>query len=229
MSKNRYLFLLLVLTVTGVLLLWRQHVQIVHAKEALALRQIAAHSAQGTSRHRDLQPSPSSELLKLRNEVTMLNAELKAVIARPIHNAVQAEEEWDEVHSGQALSEKPGFVAVKELLPVGNSTPAEAFQSFHFALRNQQSEPLTPTKMKEIWDVPDDFDDPKVRYSISMGQGIGGETGYLISTERVISSNEVRLSVDFETKDGGSFRQNPVLVYRDGRWRMKPESVTVAN
>jgi hypothetical protein len=229
MSKKRYLFLLLVLTGTGVLLLWRQHAQIIHAKEALAFRQIEAPSPQGISQHREPQPSPSSELLKLRNEVTLLNAELRAEIARPIHNAVQSEEEWDEVHSGQALSQKPGFVAVKELLPVGDSTPAQAFQSFHYALRNQGSEPLTPTKMKEIWDVPDDFDAPEARYSISMGQGIGGETGYVIAGEQVLSSNQVRLTVDFETKDGGSFRQNPVLVYRDGRWRMKPESVTVTN
>jgi hypothetical protein len=43
------------------------------------------------------------------------------------------------------------------------------------------------------------------------------------------ATEKEKVTVDFETKDGGSFRQNPVLVYRDGRWRMKPESVTVAN
>jgi hypothetical protein len=54
-------------------------------------------------------------------------------------------------------------------------------------MRNQAKEPLNPTWMKQLWDVPDDFDEPGAGYSIDIGEGMGGEDGYRVvnlTTER---------------------------------------------
>lgn len=171
---------------------------------------------------------PSSELLKLRSEVTMLNQELRRASPQSLPPKSRAESDWAEIHSGRRVSQQAGFIANSQLAHAGNATPAQAFQTLQFAMRNQENEPLTPAKMKEIWDVPDDFDDPNARYSISLGRGIGGETGYRIVREDVLSANEVRLVLEFETRDGGSFRQEQIVARRDGKWRVKPEGITRA-
>lgn len=82
--------------------------------------------------------------------------------------------------------------------------------------------------MKEIWDVPDDFDDPNAKYSINLGSGMGSEFGYRIVTQESISTNAICLVVEYEKPDGSSFRREQVLVQTNGRWRVKPAGVTLA-
>ena len=93
-------------------------------------------------------------------------------------------------------------------------------------MRNQAKEPLDNTRMKDLWDVPDDFDNPGAKYSIDIGEGIGGEVGYRIVSQQTMAANEVRLTLDYENVDGSSFRREKVLIEDRGRWRVRPVSVT---
>ena len=231
MRRGVFIWFLVGLGAIGLLVLKWQRAQLQEGRFAFSRAREAASQASRANPPRP-QPSPSLEVLRLRNEVTMLNKELKEVLAAATHVdhvlPVRSRTDWEEIHSGSRLSEQPGFVSLANLAPAGNATPAGAFQTFQFVMRNQNKEPLTPTRMKEIWDVPDDFDDPNARYSINMGHGIGGETGYKIVREEFRSTNDVVVTVDFETVDGGTSRQEKVLAYRDGKWRVKPESITSA-
>ena len=227
MRRGLFVGLLVGLVAIGLLALKWQRIRL--QEERLALSTARKEPSEALIAPPRSRPSPSLELLRLRNEITMLNQELRAATNR-VDRVLpdRARTDWEEIHSGPRLSEQPGFVSLTNLAPAGNATPAAAFQTFEFVMRNQHKEPLTPTRMKEIWDLLDDFDDPNARYSINIGQGIGGETGYRIVREESRSTNEVVVTVDFETLDGGTIQQEKVFAYRDGKWRLKPASVTSA-
>jgi hypothetical protein len=197
-------------------------------------RSLAGSHAVPASENHDNQmiapaPRPSPELLKLRAEITTLRRELKeAAPERRISRSSQTQE-WAQIHSGPKPSEQPGYHSIDELKEAGHATPEAAFQSFLYVLRNQHKEKLTATKMKEIFDVPEDFDDPNAKYSINLGDGIGQEIGYRIVDQQFVASNAMTLTIDFEDRDGGSFRQDRTLIQRDGRWRINPARVSREN
>lgn len=226
MKPGRFCLVLLLIGGAGVSVLLWTRARIEQGKQALA-RAEQPPSGRPPDNAPKPKPSPPAELLRLRNEVTLLRKELQQFQRQALPLAPQkSASDWEAIHSGPAPSAQPGFVAVASLTPAGQATPAQAFQTFQFLLRNQQHEPLTPTKMKEMFEVPDDFDDPAARYSINLGQGFGSEIGYRIAREQFLSSNEVCVTVDFETADGGLDRQDRVLVFRHGKWRVKPASVS---
>jgi len=164
------------------------------------------------------------ELLKLRAEVTRLRQELDASTPRA-QAIAHAADEWAHVWAGVRPSQQPGFTYFTQVAPAGFGTPEAAFASFQHAMRHQDTEPIVPSRMKDLWDVPDDFDDPNARYSIDIGAGIGGELGYRVVHQERVDSNQVRLVTEMENPDGSSFRQERILVQRDGRWRLKPEAL----
>jgi hypothetical protein len=76
----------------------------------------------------------------------------------------------------------------------------------------------------EFWDLPEDFDQPP-GYNLNLGEGFYSGIGYrIVETER-LSSNTVRVTIDYEKQDGSSYRRDKVLVQTNGRWRLKPASV----
>jgi len=164
--------------------------------------------------------SPPVELLRLRNEVGTLRQKLETPLPREFSKS-QAETDWAFVHGGNKPSQQPGYRSFQAAANVGFDTPEAAFQSFHFAMRNQSQEPLNQSRMKQLYDVPDDFDQPGVNYSIDLGQGIGGEIGYRIVEQKQVSPKDVRLSVDYETRGGGSFRRETILIEKNGQWRIR--------
>ncbi|MBL9139654.1 MAG: hypothetical protein JNK85_27540 [Verrucomicrobiales bacterium] len=167
------------------------------------------------------EPRPSIELLRLRAEVTQLRAELDRDPARAETHARGASE-WAQVFDGVRPSRMPDFVSFSNLVARGNSDPISAFATFQYRLRNQGNEPMTPSRMKEIYDVPDDFDDPDARYSVHLGRGMGREVGYRVVEQRTLATGEVALVLDLEDPDGGSHRVEQVLVRRGEEWRVKP-------
>ena len=228
MKRRFFLLLATTMVLAGVWSLQRQRTMIAEARTALGARGAVAATTLDKPQRKGApqrEERPASELLRLRNEVTLLRRDLESPEPRP---ALQKEsaEDWASVHSGPKPSSQPGFGYFTKMTNVGFSTPQTAFQSFNFAMRNQQNEPLNNTRMKELWDVPDDFDDPDARYSIHMGEGMGGEIGYRIVSQDRIAPNQMRLTVDYERPDGSSFRREKVLVENKGRWRMKLVSVT---
>lgn len=174
--------------------------------------------------------SPPAELLKLRAEVTQLRQELATPppVQHPLETRLLADE-WAYAHNGPPLSSQPGFHFFSELGRPGFDTPEAAFESFMLALLHPEKKRLTETEMKEIWDLPDDYDDPRAKYSIGLGEGIGREHGYLIRDQQALDTNAVKLTIDFETPDGTVYRRERVLIQRNGRWRVKPESLQRAN
>lgn len=226
MSKRLFLILLFVVALAEVLILLQQRNRINRLRQESETRVDQSHPRKLPEKSSRPQKPPSHELLRLRNEVTMLRQEINKQPQRPPPTATGLADEWAEVHSGTKASHQPDFFVMNDLQAIGNATPRQAYQTFQYAMRHQQQEPLTPAKMKEIWDVPDDFDDPDARYSINMGQGMGGEIGYRVVKEEFVSTNEIKLTLDFEHSDGSSFRQERLLVQRNGKWRVKPESVT---
>jgi hypothetical protein len=223
MQRPIFLALIVAIVLLGSFMLTRQHRLILQA----AGKKFAATPIQTADvKPPQRQTGPSPELLKLRAEVTSLRCELDQAAPARIAPPSQIADEWAEIHSGVRPSQQPGFLATTELTNAGYATPDAAFQSFLYVLRNQHKEPLTLPKMKEIFDVPDDFDDPNVRYSIHMGEGIGRETGYRIVQQQFLAGNEIKLTIDFEDREGGSFRGDRILVQRNDRWRVKPAGVT---
>jgi hypothetical protein len=232
MKRSSFILIILVIVGAGIWALRRQRIALeevrgahrTRTKPAAAADAILAQSA-GTVSER-----PSAELLRLRNEVTLLRQELEASVQpswQPLSSSESAAD-WALVHSGPKPSENPGFLHFTNLVKNGFATPEAAFQSFNHAMRNQHLERLDNTRMKELWNVPDDFDDPNAKYSINMGEGMGGEIGYRIAGQESITPNQVRLTIDFERKDGSSFRREKILVEKDGRWRMEPAGLARA-
>jgi len=226
MRKRLFLILLFVVALAEVLILLQQRNRINRLRQRSETRADQSHPRKLPEKSSPPQKPPSLELLRLRNEVTMLRQEVNKLPQRLPLTATGLADEWAEVHSETKASDEPDFVVMNKLQAVGNATPRQAYQTFQYAMRNQQQEPLTPAKMKELWAVPDDFDDPNARYSISMGQGMGGEIGYRVVKEEFLLTKEVKLTLDFENSDGSSFRQQRLLVQRNGKWRVKPESVS---
>ena len=114
----------------------------------------------------------------------------------------------------------PDFQSFTNLSHSGNASPEAAFKTLEFRMHRQTFEPLTIPIEKEIWDLPSDFGDPNVRYSINLGQGGGSETGYRISQVESLATNQARLTIDYETLRGGSRRQRYTMLQRDGSWRL---------
>lgn len=164
---------------------------------------------------------PSVELLQLRAEVSRLRAEWDSLTPQA-HAARREADEWNRVWDGPRPSDRPGFRRFSDLAPEGWATPEAAYGSFQHAFRNQSTEPLTPTRMKEIFDLPSDFDDPKSRYSIDMGAGMQG-VGYRIARSELVEPGQVKLTLEIENADGTSFREERTLIESNGRWRVKPE------
>lgn len=165
-------------------------------------------------------PRPSLVLLSLRAEVSGLRAELDGL--NPLAQAARREEEdWNQVWDGPKPSELPGFNSFAELSPQGSATPEAAYQSFQYTFRNQPAEALTPTRMKEIFDLPDDFDAPDARYSIDLGAGMHGDSGYRVVQSKLIGPGRVVLTIEIENRNGTSFREERTLIESMGRWRVQ--------
>lgn len=229
MTTRKFTIVLLMIAAAGGLILFLQDRAISHTRNvafvADAPENPVTHESNNTS-------IPSPALLQLRNEVAMLTKQIQenSPLSRsPQSLAGRWTSEWEEIHSGPMSSNQPGFVSFKNLSNPGHATPAQAFESFQFALRNQSKEPLSETKMKEIWDLPDDYDDPKAKYSINIGRGISSETGYRVVREETISTNEIKLILDYSTADGASLRDERIVVFRNGKWRLKPAGLSRAN
>jgi hypothetical protein len=231
MSWRLCFALLVIILGAGTWIFRHQRVALTEASAVLAARENNHVSSRRESV--DQQPSqpsadqPSADLLRLRAEVTTLQRELDTPTPRQISKQ-QAADDWALVHSGPKPSQQPGFIAFASVTNIGFANPEAAFESFNYAMRNQAKEPLNNTRTKDLWDVPDDFDDPSAKYSIDIGEGIGGEVGYRIVSRQTMAANEVRLVLDYENPDGSSFRREKVLVQDRGRWRVRPVSVTRA-
>ncbi|MFO1497242.1 MAG: hypothetical protein U1G07_02400 [Verrucomicrobiota bacterium] len=171
--------------------------------------------------------APSSELLRLRGEVGVLRRELALTGATDSDDDTQRTNDWLAVYSGFKPSELPGFRYYRQLTDVGFATPEAALQSFQYAAGHQQEEPPTNTRMKDFWDVPDDFDQ-EPGYNIHLGEGFYGGIGYRVAGQEFLATNVVRLTIDYEKEDGSSYRRDKILVQTNGRWRMKPQAVTRA-
>lgn len=224
---NRFCFrlLLLAIGVLGTWLLRCQDALLIRTREE-SLRRSAiptATSRSGPDNAVARRPAshPSIELLKLRAEVTRLRDELESDQAS-IRQVRRAADDWALVFGGTRPSGQPDFVHFSNIVAAGHATPAAAFAAFQYAFRHQTETPLTETRMKELFDVPDDYDDPAARYSIDLGPGFGGEFGYRIVRQERIDAERVRLVLEMENPDGSSFRQERVFVERDGRWRLQP-------
>ena len=223
-------FLLLVLVcAAGLWMFCSQRQALAAARTARSERNGAAPSPKraGDSRPSADQPSPSSELLRLRGEVGVLRRQLAETdpqeqIRRQYTN------DWNQVYAGPRPSEHPDFFSYKNLADVGSATPDQALQTFYHTMMNQRAAPLTDSRMMELWDVPDDYDQPP-GYNIHIGEGFYGGSGFRIVERQPLSSNSLRVTLDYEKEDGSSYRRDKILVQRNGRWRMKPESVTRAN
>jgi hypothetical protein len=234
MSTRAFAITLLLVSFAAGWVLFRQRKAIVLVENALITQQKGT-TPSATNIHSPANanppsgPRPSSELLKLRGEVTLLRQELEAVQSAPsgtpVLNPEVVRDEWSFVYSGPKPSEFPDYFQLSELKDIGFATPRAAFQSFQHAFRTTKRN-LTPTEMKELWDVADDYDDPDAGYNIHLGDGIGREVGARIVSEEYLSSNVVRLTVDFERPDGSSFRREHTLVERQGRWRMQPAGLS---
>jgi len=163
---------------------------------------------------------PSLELLQLRAEVSRLRAELDALNPQA-QAATREADEWNQVWDGPKPSQSPGFRSFSDMTLKGWASPEAAYESFQYAFRNQPVEALTPTRMKEIFDLPDDFDDPKARYSIDLGAGMQGNLGYRIVETKMLEPGRVELAIEIENRNGTSFRETRTFIQSDGRWRMK--------
>lgn len=230
MKRPTFLILVATIIFLGAWTFRRQQSLLAEARSNLNARAALAAPTQQSEDRPTNAPSlpperPSPELLRLRNEVTLLHRDLEKP-PPPLLSQERQAEDWALVHSGVKPSEQPGFRHFANLTNVGYATPEAAFQSFNSAMRNQHKEPMNNTRMKELWDVPDDFDDPDARYSIDLGEGMGPEFGYRLVGQELIATNQVRLTIDFEKPDGNSFRRQKVLIEKNGRWRMKPARVT---
>lgn len=229
MPRTVFRLLLLVILISGAWIARNQRAAIRSTRAALQSNatltpEFSVPSPASTLAPPPAPPSPSLELLRRRAEVTRLRQELDTRSPRA-QAITRAAEEWTHVWEGIRPSQQPGFVFFTNLAPAGFSTPEAAFASFQYVMRNQTLEPLTPTNMKEIFDVPDDFDDPNARYSIHLGEGISGEIGYRVFNQEFIDPTQVRLIIEMENPDGSHGRQARILVLRDGRWRMKPQGI----
>lgn len=231
--KHRLLALWLLLVVVSALSIY--HVQeraLEQTRRALTdLRPAATEPGSGASDAGSNLDSPraaaSLEVLRLRGQVGVLRRAL-AEAGGIAQDRRQFRHDWETIYSGARPSDQPGFVTLSNLVPAGFATPENALQSFHYIMGRQQIEPLNDTRMKEIWDVPDDYDQPP-GYNIDLGEGFYGGIGYRIVRSEFLSSNTARLTIDYEKEDGSSYRRDKIFVATNGHWRMKPAAVTRAH
>jgi hypothetical protein len=167
---------------------------------------------------------PSLELLRLRGEVAILRRELENRRAPDLASNARSND-LQLIYSDPRPSEHLDFVDYSNIAPAGFATPEAAFQSFNQMMMAKQ--PLTNTQMKDYWNVPDDYDQPP-GYNIHLGEGFYGGKGYRVVSRRLLGTNTVELTVDFEKNDGTSFRRDRLLVEHNGHWRLQPVSVTRA-
>ncbi|MBL9126500.1 MAG: hypothetical protein JNL97_02580, partial [Verrucomicrobiales bacterium] len=139
--------------------------------------------------------------------------------------ATRANDEWNGVWDGPKASQQSGFRRFADLAPEGWASPEAAYGSFQHAMRHQTTDSLTPARMKEVFDLPDDFDDPKVRYSLHLGAGMQGNLGYRVVRSEPLEPGKVKLVVEIENTSGSSFREERILVRSGDRWRVRPERV----
>lgn len=223
--KLQFFIPLLVAWMVAAIAVWlRQHTEIealtCASKERPASRAVAA-DPRGNGRTASPGASPSRELLKLRGEVALLRGERqKKSVAMHLEKRAR---DWKELYQGAKPSELEGYVSFSKAANVGFSTPTLALESFYFVMGNQEREPLTRTKSKEIFDVPDDFDDAE-GYNINMGEGVSG-VGFRVVESEDLGGGQVRLTVDFENPDGSWSRRERLMVLNRGRWRLKPARV----
>lgn len=170
------------------------------------------------------EPSPSLEVLRWRAEVSRLRAELDALTPEA-RAATRESDEWSEVWEGAKPSHQYGFRRFADLIPEGWASPEAAYGSFQHAMRHQTTESLTPARMKEIFDLPDDFDDPRARYSLHLGAGMQGNLGYRVVRSEPLEPGKVKLILEIENTSGSSFREERILVRSGERWRVRPERV----
>jgi RNA polymerase sigma factor (sigma-70 family) len=119
-------------------------------------------------------------------------------------------------------SVRQDFLYFTNLSDVGFATPEAAVESWHEAIMNQGVRPITPERMKDLWNLPDDYDDPTARYAINTGKGFGGEIGYRISNQSQIASNQVQFTIEYEKRNGSLSRDERTWIKRDGHWRLQP-------
>jgi RNA polymerase sigma factor (sigma-70 family) len=113
-----------------------------------------------------------------------------------------------------------------DLADVGFATPEAALQTYHEAIINQTKRgPLSTTRFKDLWNVPDDFDDPAAKYAINTGWGFGSEVGYRILNQERVASNEVRVVLEYYKRDGSSFQRPQTLIENKAHWRIQPMSI----
>ncbi|MDB6036607.1 MAG: hypothetical protein JWM99_448, partial [Verrucomicrobiales bacterium] len=154
-----FLFITLLLLVAFVAIWCRDRAAIENARRLLANRNHVAkgtsvwHSRSDTNTLQSAVHRPSASLLQLRAEVTALRNELDSPIPAQISKE-QAADDWTLVHSAAKPSEQPGFVSFANVKNLGFATPETAFQSFNFAMRHQDKEPVDDTtRTMELWDV----------------------------------------------------------------------------
>src|SRR5437868_13533278 len=132
MSRRWFILLLIALALVGTSILTRQQMEMEEAKQTLAA--ITNPHKSNAARFPNV-PAPkkwaSAELLKLRNEVTLLRRELDGLKHQsPLPSQRDMADEWREVHSGPKPSDQPDFVLMSKLEPTAQATAAQALQMF---------------------------------------------------------------------------------------------------
>lgn len=80
-------------------------------------------------------PQPSSELLQLRNQVTLLSAEVKALSSVTQENArLHSQLDSAAPNTVAGLTLPPGYLRKNQARPSGYNTPEDTLQSFFFGL-----------------------------------------------------------------------------------------------
>jgi hypothetical protein len=227
MKNTLFLSLIIALLVLAGLILIRQRIAITGLRTEIAQAanaELSNDPVPGAGEPPTMIGPASKELRQWRREVAALRGKL-AGLREPEEMWEQSAGDWDLVFGGPKPSDHLDFVAFTNLADVGFATPDAAFQSFHHAFQNQRQQPITNTLMKDLFDVPDDFDEPGGGYSINLGEGISG-IGYRIVSRDPLATNMVRLTFDVENRDGSWSRREKILIERGGHWRVRPVSVT---
>lgn len=185
--------------------------------ELIATPAAAAHTNGATV------SGPSLELLRLRGQVAALRRELRgtnAPILRPPDRAT-AKSDWDYVHAlSRRPSESPDFRPADEVRFAGFKTPETTVESFFFRMEDQKKNPLDP---EELWDVPKEFGRG---WGLNLGSIPNLNAGYRIAEQRWASPEEVTLMIQTQRRDGTPTDDQITLVWREDRWRIRPQSVT---
>jgi hypothetical protein len=96
-----------------------------------------------------------------------------------------------------------------------------------FARLRREAEDLR-LALKQSREKAEPGSDQPPGYNIHLGEGFYGGKGYRVVSRRLLATNTVELTVDFEKNDGTSFRRDRLLIEHNGHWRLQPMSVTRA-